>query len=161
LLSLLNNLPATDQQMLQHEPPITESATSGRVAEEQGNVTVQAYLYATKKEADNDYHLILGTSDQPESGSYMTAEVSGLPDSGSARTRLQVPRDAFKAFFSSSPIGTAYKKFNPPIPLRVTGSLFFDIDHRAGAVGPTGFKPQTAWEIHPVTAIEFESVQSR
>ncbi len=156
LLSLLNNLPATDQQMLHHDPPITESATSDRVAEEQGNVTMQAYLYATKKEADNDYHLILGTSDQPTPGGYMTAEVSGLPATGGTRMRLQVPRDAFKAFFSGSPIGTAYKKFNPPIPLRITGSLFFDIDHPAGAVGPADYKPQTAWEIHPVTAIQFE-----
>jgi hypothetical protein len=35
----------------------------------------------------------------------------------------------------------------------VTGSLFFDMDHLAGVVGTGEFKPQTAWEIHPVTSI--------
>jgi hypothetical protein len=27
----------------------------------------------------------------------------------------------------------------------------------AGVVGPTGMRPKTAWEIHPVTRIEFET----
>jgi hypothetical protein len=38
----------------------------------------------------------------------------------------------------------------------VTGSLFFDVDHPAGAVGPQGHRPQTAWEIHPISSIAFE-----
>jgi hypothetical protein len=155
LASLLQTLPS-DETMLQHQPPITRQANSGRVNEEEGNVTVRAFLYATKKEADNDYHLILGSSDTPAPGEYMTAEISGLPASGSTRTTLKVPREAFKEFFSDSPIGTAYKKFNPPIPVQISGSLFFDVDHRAGVVGPAPFKPATAWEIHPVTEIKLE-----
>jgi len=30
------------------------------------------------------------------------------------------------------------------------------VDHAAGVVGPQGMRPSTAWEIHPVTKIEFE-----
>jgi hypothetical protein len=40
--------------------------------------------------------------------------------------------------------------------VKVTGSLFFDVDHKAGSVGPTGMRPKTAWEIHPVSDIQFE-----
>jgi hypothetical protein len=150
--ALLESLPK-DSDMLNHDPEITEDADSDRVDEEKRNVTVPAFLYATKKEADNDYHLILGTND---AGQFMTAEVSGLPPAGNIRARLKVARDAFKQFFSGQPIGTSYKKFDPPIPVRISGSLFFDVDHPAGVVGPEPFKPKTAWEIHPVTSIEFE-----
>ena len=50
----------------------------------------------------------------------------------------------------------SYIKFTPAIPVKVQGSLFYDIDHEPGVIGPTGFRPKTAWEIHPVTDIEFE-----
>jgi hypothetical protein len=87
---------------------------------------------------------------------YMTAEVSGLPESGTARPRLQAARTQFQDFFAAQPIGTNYRRFGPPIQVMVSGSLFFDVDHLAGAVGAVGLKPATAWEIHPVTAIIFE-----
>ena len=38
----------------------------------------------------------------------------------------------------------------------VCGSLFYDISHSPGTVGPQGLRPGTAWEIHPVTSIVFE-----
>ena len=34
-------------------------------------------------------------------------------------------------------------------------SAGFDVDHAAGVVGPGNFKPKTAWEIHPITKLEF------
>jgi hypothetical protein len=43
-----------------------------------------------------------------------------------------------------------------PTHVQVTGSLLYDIDHAAGAVGPTGHRPKSAWEIHPVTSIQGE-----
>jgi hypothetical protein len=36
----------------------------------------------------------------------------------------------------------------------VEGSLFYDVDHAPGAVGPRDMKPTTAWEIHPITQIQ-------
>jgi hypothetical protein len=145
-----------DDFMLHHTPKITEAEDSDRVDEENRNVHFFAYLYATKKEADNDYHLILGTTDSPTDSEFMTAEVSGLPRTGPDRTKLKAARKSFEEEFADSPIGTRYKKFDVPIPVELTGSLFFDVDHRAGVVGPEGFKPQTAWEVHPVTEIVFE-----
>lgn len=145
-----------DQEVLDRDPPITEDADSERVDLEQRNVHVPAFLYATKQEADNDYHLILGSNSSPPSSQFMTAEISGLPRTGPDRERLKVPRKAFEDHFADSPIGGNYRKFDPPIPVEITGSLFFDVDHRAGVVGPAGMKPQTAWEIHPVIEIIFE-----
>lgn len=152
---LLNALPA-DQSMLSHDPPISKDADSDRVTEEQKNVTVTAYIYAAKFESDNDYHVILGTDSAGGIRSFMNAEISGLPRTGPARGALTSVRDQFKQFFASNPLGTSYRLFDPPIAVRVTGSLFYDIDHAPGVVGPSGHRPKTAWEIHPVTGIDFE-----
>ena len=51
--------------------------------------------------------------------------------------------------------GSRYKIIDPPLAVAVTGSLFFDMDHVAGVVGTGDFKPDTSWEIHPVTSITF------
>jgi len=72
------------------------------------------------------------------------------------RERLKKPREDFKEFFGDEPPPCRYKVFTKPIPVRITGSLFYDIDHAPGVVGTGPYKPRTAWEIHPVTKIEFE-----
>jgi hypothetical protein len=146
----------SDDEMLNRVPPITRAADSERVDPEQRNVHVSAFLYATKRETDHDYHLILGSQPSAASSQFMTAEVSGLPTEGD-RAKLTIPRQAFENHFASQPIGSNYRKFDPPIPVDITGSLFFDVDHLPGEVGPDGMKPRTSWEIHPITKIAFES----
>jgi hypothetical protein len=115
-------------------------------------------LYATKKETDNDFHLLLGTDPSADNPRYMTAEISGLPRPDNAFSDvLRDARQQLKDFFGDSPLpGSRYVKFDPPVPVRVTGSLFFDIDHRPGDVGTGRIRPDTVWEIHPVTSIVFE-----
>jgi hypothetical protein len=155
LAQVLDSLPS-DAAMTSHNPPITEDADSGRVTEEKRNVRVRAWLYAAKKEADNDFHLIMGR-EPGKPPRYMTMELTGLPPSGApGRDRLKAVRDGFKTFFGQDLPGSSYDKYDPPIPVEVTGSLFFDVDHPAGAVGPQGLKPKTAWEVHPVTELVFE-----
>jgi hypothetical protein len=151
---LLASLP-DDSSMLDHQPPITKDATSNRVTEEQRNVLVDAFIYAAKSESDNDFHLILGTNGTADTRQYLNGEVSGLPRTGPARATLSAVREKFKAQFASHPIGSSYHQFNPPIPVRVSGSLFYDVDHAPGVVGPGNLKPTTSWEIHPITNIEF------
>ncbi len=151
---LLDSLP-DDSSMRSHTPPIPQTAGSDRVTEEQRNVSVTAFLYAVKSESDNDFHVIIGTDDPASSRRYMNVEISGLPPTGPARAPLKAVRDKFKAQFANAPIGSSYHKFNPPIPVQVTGSIFFDMDHVGGTVGPSGMRPATAWEIHPVTDIDF------
>ncbi|MDB6065486.1 MAG: hypothetical protein JWR26_1694 [Pedosphaera sp.] len=154
---LLANLPETDDNMMNHNPPISKSATSGRVSEEEHNVVVTSgFIYAIAKESDNDYHIILGTA-PGGTPQFMNVEVSGLPSTGAFRAPLKQVRDKFQSFFGTAIAGSGYHKMvGDPVPVRVTGSLFYDIDHAPGAVGPTGLKPTTAWEIHPVTDIVFE-----
>jgi hypothetical protein len=155
LAMLLGDLPS-DNAMLNYDPPITRDYSSPRVTEETKNVTVTAYLYAAKHETDNDFHLILGRTATEPNGTYlMTSEVSGLPADEPSRSLLRKPRNGLKAYFANHPLGSSYRVFVDPIPVRVTGSLFFDVDHLAGVVGPSPYRPQTAWEIHPVTSFEF------
>jgi hypothetical protein len=151
---LASGLLVADADMQNHNPPITRDL-GDRVAEEQHTVVVTAFLYASTKEKDNDFHCIIGTAPDHDP-QFFNVEVSGLPLSGPFRQPLKQVRDTFKAFFGTGLPGRGYKKFNPPIPVRITGSLFYDIDHPPGAVGPGALKPKTAWEIHPVSVVEFE-----
>ncbi len=149
-----------DKQMAHHQPPITDTADSGRVQEEMRNVHVKAWLYAASMEADNDYHMIIGTDPKQNPPTVMNMELSGLPPSNSpAYATLKAARDAFKKFFGTHTPGTTYDFYNPPIPVEIEGSLFFDITHAAGQKpGPmtlSKYSP-TIWEVHPITNIVFE-----
>ena len=137
------------------------NADSPRSPEERRNVTVTAFLYATKKEADNDFHLLIGDNPAGGDGRFMTSEVSGLPnpDDGLTPQFLRV-RDQYKAFFTSTGQelpSDRYVRFSPPVPVTVTGSIFFDVDHRIGEVRSGDIAPGTVWEIHPVSDIQFGS----
>lgn len=132
---------------------IKRSPENQRVEEENRNVALtNVYLYAIKREDDNDFHLIIGNKDSV----FFNVEISGLPDESKAsyhrilKTRKQLEKQ-FGILCNSS-----YKKFIPALAIELEGSLFFDIDHKAGVVGPKGYKPKTAWEIHPVSNIVFQ-----
>lgn len=156
LSDLLDSLPSDASMRAQG---ISKDPSSGRLAEEMKLVTVTAFLYASSKEGDNDYHCVIGR-EPSQSQRFMNVEVSALPPAGSEFfAAIKAARDQFKAFFANGdnalPTG-GYVKYDPPIPVRVTGSLFFDVDHVPPQVGPTGMKPATAWEIHPVKEMIFE-----
>jgi hypothetical protein len=132
---------------------------SDRVMQEKRNVEVNAFIYAVKFEHDHDYHVIIGNDPADPDVIYFNVEVSGLPEEASPhRATLDAARTTFESFFSQMGVTlkSSYVKFPEGIPVRLRGSLFFDVDHPAGVVGPLGMRPQTAWEIHPVTGIEFE-----
>jgi hypothetical protein len=135
---------------------ITRS-TPTRVAAEKRTVRVAGFVYAFKKEDDNDYHVILG--DAPGAApTFLNVGVSGLPVGGAPenRDRLTAARAAFKGAFHIGPTGPgSYQKPHEPVPVRVTGSLFWDVDHEPGVVGPQGMRPRTSWEVHPVSEVEF------
>jgi hypothetical protein len=150
---LLNELEHSDAAMQHHEPPISKAANSGRIAEEDRNVTVVGYIHFAKNEADNDYHVILGSNEDPNHSRFMNVEISGLPPAGPHRPVLTAARNQFESVWADAIHGSGYTQFEP-IKVRLSGSLFYDIDHAPGNVGPAGFRPKTAWEIHPVTKIE-------
>src|SRR5262249_58126098 len=99
--ALLATLPA-DAAMKNHHPTITTTATSKRVTEEQRNVRVTGFLYAASREADNDFHLIVGRDLAATPHVYMTMEISGLPPASAASfARLKAARDSFHGFFGA------------------------------------------------------------
>ncbi len=148
-----------DQQMIDHDPPITRDASEGRTDEEDRNVRVRAFLYAASRENDNDFHLIVGR-DPNADAMYMTMEVSGLPPRSNASfADIQRAREAYKSFFGTKLPGPSYHFYRPPVPIEIEGSLFFDITHASGGhPGPQDLRPDipTIWEVHPVTNIVFE-----
>jgi hypothetical protein len=137
---------------------ITRAPDSARTTEEQYNVSVEGYIYAVSKESDNDFHLIVGDKDCSAGECFINVEVSGLPQDPANPDfqTLSAVRAKVLAYFHQHEPSRRYKKFDPPISVTVSGSVFFDVDHPAGAVGPAGLKPSSAWEIHPVTDIVFQ-----
>jgi len=88
-----------------------------------------------------------------ETADLMNAEISGLPPRGSRSfSELQDARAEFENLFGDELRSGGYTQFTPT-HVRITGCLFYDIDHPAGAVGPRDHAPATAWEIHPITSI--------
>ncbi len=154
---LIDTLP--DHETMVENPDISTDSSNDRVAEEKRNVRVSAFLYAASMEGDNDFHLIIGR-DPSKVAKYMTAEVSGLPPSSSAHfAKLSEARNAYFAFFGDGLPGTSYDFYDPPIPVEIEGSLFFDASHAHGSrPGPSRLRPNmpVVWEIHPVTKIILE-----
>jgi len=154
LVQFINTLPAdVDMEVV---IDALDKPWKDRAIQEEKNVTLKnVFLKAYNREKDNDYHLILCDVDQTI---FFNAEVSALPGgSASSFQRLKNVRSNFETFPGEKKCGGSYVKFETPIKiLKLKGSIFFDTDHAAGTVGPNGFRPKTAWEIHPVTFIQFE-----
>lgn len=159
LRDLIATLPST-QTMVSHNPLITVSSSSNRVAEEKRNVRLRVWLYAASRENDNDFHLIFGRAPASTPKMYMTMELSGLPPSSSTHfNKLKAARDAYKDFFGDRLPGTSYQHYDPPIPVEIEGSLFFDMSHSSGSKpGPQKLRNNmpTIWEVHPISKIVFE-----
>ena len=156
---------APEGTMKDHKPKIGTGPTSKRVKEEERNVHVRAFLYAAKREADNDFHLILGRDPKSLPEVYMTMELSGLPPANSpASEQLKAARDAFKKFYDDHaggqlPGSGGYDFPRPPVPVGIDGSLFFDMTHATGQrPGPKSLKSRmpVIWEVHPITKIKFK-----
>lgn len=153
---LIATLPSV-AQMVKLKIPTTQK--SNRVKQEQRNVHITGFLYAASKEADNDWHTIIGLDPKAGKEMYMTMEISGLPPAGSpAFAPLSAARNAFKSFFGATNLaGASYDFYHPPIPVTIDGSLFFDASHSKGqAPGPPSLKSRmpTIFEVHPVSKIK-------
>jgi hypothetical protein len=145
-----------------------------RFPEELRNVKVTAWMCAVKYESDkggdNDFHVILSSAPNTSAGStrFMTSEVSGLPVKGAGTAAgdkavldptspdfktLTNARQQLVDFFPQQKLVSTFFKLPKATKVTVTGSLHFDSDHTAGTIGPQGMRPQTSWEIHPVSSV--------
>jgi hypothetical protein len=133
-----------------------KKSTNSRVEDEQKNVRLKkdTYIYAFAKEEDGDYHVIIGDHIDVHKATFFNVEISGIPKNKpnpKLKAVYKVFNDRFKEVCSSK-----YLIFDDaPIKIDVQGSLFFDVSHRIGQVGPENMKPLTNWEIHPVGKIVF------
>ena len=155
--SLLKALPTDAQMTQQHHELVAKDSNHQnhvpRIAEEKRNVTVNAWLYWVSRQTDDDYHLILGdTSELSSKTVFMNAEISGLPPdkpTGQPFVRL---RDDLRKVLATTPNKNG--AFNHPLPVRITGSLLWDGEHRnphnVGPKKPVDLRPKKAWEIHPI-----------
>ena len=157
LKDLIDTLEA--HNVMKEHPDLSTDKNNDRVAEEQRNVRVTAFLYAASVEEDNDFHLIIGR-DPSKAEKYMTVEISGLPPANSPHfDDLNSARRSYFEFFGDGLPGTSYDFYDPPIPVVIEGSLFFDMSHASGGrPGPSKLRPKmpVVWEIHPIRKIEFE-----
>lgn len=153
LAALVASIP-TDAFMLSYQPRIDRDTP--RVQEELRNVAVCAWIVATKREEDNDYHIMLSD----DSGKIIfNAEMSGIPDTGSKANRKRIfsARATFESFVAEEGRKTGnYTGWGDAVPVYVEGSLFYDTEHKPGVVGPAFARPKSAWEIHPISKILFE-----
>ena len=137
---------------------------SGPDVTENRNVFIrEALVFYIKKEPDGDFHLVIGDTLNGEQINLMTAEISGLPDD-TTTTAYEMLKRARRQLYERYPEffeGPKIKKYVRPTKnfpeVEIRGSLFFDTRHAAGTVGTGTLKTETAWEIHPITYLNFVS----
>lgn len=136
-----------------------------KLAENRNVQLKTVYLYTFKRQADEDYHLIVGSTSKLSTAYFFNVEISGEPPVGAyGRTEILQARADFEQYFDieEACARTYYTKDfrKNPIPISIMGSLFFDAHHckafqDGGPQKWTNIILQTAWEIHPITQIEF------
>jgi len=130
---------------------------SPSLPEEDRNVYIKrAFIFYIAAESDNDFHIIIGDTIDGERTHFMTAEIAGLPNDTTTQA-YDALRDARRMLFEQFPSffeGKMRKTFRPisRFPeIEIRGSLFFDNRHGVGERGTGNIKPESSWEIHPVT----------
>ena len=125
--------------------------------ENKGAILDKVFLFAFKRESDNDYHLIIGDDADLKKATLFNMEISGLPtpDNQDLDNARKAFLDAFN--LNDKTCMSSYAMFiDKPVPVHVEGAVFFDVDHKAGSVGPikngVSLRPKSAWEIHPISS---------
>jgi hypothetical protein len=85
----------------------------------------------------------------------LNAEISRLPG-GANDPLLTAAREAVITKFGDINGGSGlFRLVKNLIPIKISSSLFFGIDHGKWTIGFSVHMPQTAWEIHPATGLHF------
>ncbi len=125
--------------------------------EEDRNVYIKrAFIFYIAAESDNDFHIIIGDTIDGERTHFLTAEIAGLPIDTTTQA-YDMLRDTRRMLYEQFPSffeGKMRRSFRPisRFPeIEIRGSLFFDNRHGVGERGTGNIKPESSWEIHPVT----------
>lgn len=104
--------------------------------------------------------MIIGSGPDLRKDSLMNIEISGLPRNASEATKnkFRDVRDKIETvpYLKNIPCNPSpVRLLGTPLELRnIKGSLFWDAQHSGGGVGPKNARPNSAWEIHPVSDLE-------
>lgn len=161
--TLLTDLFHSEDAMCGNKSNLKENK---REAREDRNVQFDhVFIYTFKRQSDEDYHVIFGTSGDVNTALFFNGEISGIsPASTFGRKKLIGARGLFETYFQiGAHCATSYYEHDfrlHPIPVKLSGSLFYDGEHctNYSANGPQqwhNIKLNSAWEIHPITGIEF------
>lgn len=150
--SLLGPLPQ-DSSMSQQFPALLTQADTARIVLEKRSVKVNAFIYWVGSEDDRDFHVILGSTPQLTTTTvFMNSEISGLPPSHPTQSPFPQRRADIRAILKHHE--NVKGLFVTPVPVSMTGSLFWDGEHRfPDNVGPETLRPTKAWEIHPIKLV--------
>ena len=127
-------------------------------------VQTEGYIHLAVTETDSDYHIQINEKPTDDSSDLNPCLIVEVPHPNAtadptlsdefARVRKFV-RD--NCFGGNAPTGTV----NPPVRVRITGQLFYDLFHAQGRKDPGGGRGKTVggqpmhattiWEIHPIT----------
>jgi hypothetical protein len=160
IADLLEWLPS-DSSMKFHSPKIDRGENSPRVVEEQKNIILKkVFILAIYREEDNDFHVVLCDIPVYDGvAALFSAEVSGLPNadqvSSSTMNDLENVRETIINQLGDLNCGRTFMFKKGGLPVKVKGSLFFDIHHAGQVHGRQGLNPKSAWEIHPITKFEW------
>jgi hypothetical protein len=165
LKHLVARLMKSDEAMHTHVPKISLACNSLRLPEEMENVFLEhVYVYVILREADGDYHLIVGNGTDSTSDMLMGVEISALPETTSPYyNKLKQVRDKFERKHKTcSRLNLWEKRKKNALPeISVKGTLFYDMGHsrdkgkKQNYSGDKTIKTGTYWEIHPATYIKF------
>ncbi len=164
--TFVQSLPDDEFMCETRDPAISKAATSNRVDEEKINVRVTGiWLYAFKRQKDEDYHLVVGISSNystAKNNKFYNMEISGHPEDGSDDfNEIKDSRDDFENFFGITNCRIVCRNYvdfkKNPIKIEIAGSMFYDKDHCSNLAGvsPSGYPIKTAWEVHPIKTIRF------
>lgn len=129
-----------------HAPPNPNSRKSSRFAPELKTYRINAILTLIKKEADEDYHIVIADPDDEE----LTMIIESVaPSCTEGSLFTQEIEDVRKALDQKFGAVSKKKKTNLNIPVTVTGIGFFDPIHGQEGVAPNGV------ELHPILGITF------
>jgi hypothetical protein len=147
-----------DSEMRRLDPPLSlHEESRRRVPEEDRDIEVElAYIYGIYRDPSNDYHVILGNGElSPKKMRLMSAIVSALPGDDIDETLERVRTQVVERYGDIPCYSNKYKPVEYLTPVRITGSLFFDVGRMPGVAGFDEFRPKTCWQIRPVLSIEF------
>jgi hypothetical protein len=123
----------------------------------EGNmVSVEGFLYRARCQKDGDFHLEIGVAPTAKGAPCLIVEAPDPDEIGDADLKALAVQVRDQVGTLSKGMFTGKAK---PVAVKVTGQLFLDA-HHIGKGDPGGGRgtnhcATNAWEIHPITGIQF------